>query len=466
MSFVQLDYLPFLLLVLGLFQFVPVRMRVAYLLLASIAFYLHDQPIYLLLLAFSSLLDFAIGLALGRTQKPCPRRWLLGCSLAGNLGLLGVFKYAGVFLGDAPSPATGNPVLGGASSLPLGISFYTFQTLGYSIDVFRGRVQPCRSWSPYALYVSFFPQLICGPIERARHLLPQLTRLQLLNPANLSLGSRWILWGLAKKLVIADRFRPLLLEVFHHPEGVDSLTLLTVNLALLVILYLDFSGYIDIARGSAILFGVHLVPNFRSPFLATSVGAFAGRWHTSLISWLRENLYRPLTRLRLGAAGTLWINLFLFGLIGLWHGARWTYILSWGSAGLVITLEQWARRSRRTREGPVPRRAALLPWLYTMLYLALFTAGFYSLEMATATANLRAVFGGGMPTSESLPLLGKMLGLLAVGLALHGAGSTMNLAQVWSRVGHIGRTAWFLLLAGIVLRFQIVEIRPFDYFRF
>ncbi|HIF41204.1 MAG TPA: MBOAT family protein [Planctomycetes bacterium] len=466
MSFVQLDYLAFLLLVLGLFQFVPVRMRIAYLLVASIVFYLHDQPIYLVLLAVSSLLDFGVGLGMGRTQKQRTRRWLLGCSLAGNLGLLGVFKYAGVFLGDSPDPATDNPVLGGASSLPLGISFYTFQTLGYSIDVFRGRVQPCRSWSQYALYVSFFPQLICGPIERARHLLPQLTRLQLLNPANLSLGSRWILWGLAKKLVIADRFRPLLLEVFHHPEGVDSLTLLTVNLGLLVILYLDFSGYIDIARGSAVLFGVRLVPNFRSPFLATSVGAFAGRWHTSLISWLRENLYRPLMRMRSGALGILWINLLLFGLVGLWHGARWTYILSWGSAGLVITLEQWARRSRRTREGPVPRRGALLPWLFTMLYLALFTAGFYSLEMATATANLRSVFGGGMPSAESLPFLGRLLGLLAVGLVLHGAGSMMNLVQVWNRVGRIGRTAWFLLLAGIVLRFQVVEIQPFDYFRF
>ena len=466
MSFVQLDYLVFLLLVLGLFQFVPVRMRIAYLLIASIVFYLHDQPIYLLLLAVSSLLDFGIGLGMGRTQKVRTRRWLLGCSLAGNLGLLGVFKYGGVFLGEAPAAGVGNPVLGGASSIPLGISFYTFQTLGYSIDVFRGRVQPCRSWSQYALYVSFFPQLICGPIERAKNLLPQLTRLQLLNPANLSLGARWILWGLAKKLVIADRFRPLLLEVFHHPEGVDSLTLLSVNLALLVILYLDFSGYIDIARGSAVLFGVRLVPNFRSPFLATSVGSFAGRWHTSLIRWLRENLYRPLMRLRSGSLGILWINLLLFGLVGLWHGARWTYILSWGSAGLVITLEQWVRRSRRTREGPVPRRGALLPWLFTMLYLALFTAGFYSLELSTATANLRSVFGGGMPTGESLPFLGRMLGLLAVGLALHGAGSVVSLDRLWTRVGGTGRAAWFLLLAGVVLRFQVVEIQSFDYFRF
>jgi D-alanyl-lipoteichoic acid acyltransferase DltB (MBOAT superfamily) len=171
-------------------------------------------------------------------------------------------------------------------------------------------------------------------------------------------------------------------------------------------------------------------------------------------------------RLRSGSLGILWINLLLFGLVGLWHGARWTYILSWGSAGLVITLEQWVRRSRRTREGPVPRRGALLPWLFTMLYLALFTAGFYSLELSTATANLRSVFGGGMPTGESLPFLGRMLGLLAVGLALHGAGSVVSLDRLWTRVGGTGRAAWFLLLAGVVLRFQVVEIQSFDYFRF
>jgi D-alanyl-lipoteichoic acid acyltransferase DltB (MBOAT superfamily) len=466
MSFVQLDYLAFLLLVIGLFQLVPERRRTGFLLLASVVFYLHDRPIYLALLAMSCFLDFAVGLGLGRTEDPRSRRWLLGCSLVGNLGLLSAFKYAGVILGEAPAPTAVNPVLGGSPGLPLGISFYTFQTLGYSIDVFRGRIRPCRDWAQYALFVSFFPQLICGPIERARHLLPQLTRLQLLSAANTSLGLRWILWGLAKKLVIADRFRPLLLEIFHHPEGVDSLTLVTVNLGLLVILYLDFSGYIDIARGTAVLFGVRLVPNFRFPFLATSVGAFASRWHISLMSWMQENIYRPLMRWRTGTAGVLWINVLVFGLVGLWHGARWTYILCWGSAGVMVTLEQWLRRRRRAGAASSRPAVGALAWLVTMLYLALFTAGFYSLEMKTATANLRSLFGGGLPGSEALPLLGNMLGLLAVGLVLHAAGSWVNLTQVWTRVGWVGRTAWFLLLAGIVLRFQVVEIQPFDYFRF
>ena len=286
MSFAEWEYLPFLLVVLGAFQFVPRRARALFLLAASYAFYAWWSALHCLLLLASTAVDYGVGLALHATQNRRRRKLLLLLSIAVNLALLAVFKYGGFAaenLNRLLDVTGGGPIPWRELVLPLGISFYTFQTLSYSIDVYRRTIEPCRNPIDYALYVSFFPQLVAGPIERAGHLIPQLRRLELLSPGNFSLGARRILWGLLKKTVVSDRLIAFAMPVVRDPGAHDPVTLYTAATTMVAVLYLDFSAYTDIARGSARLFGVELVPNFDRPFLRRESSEFWTRWHLSLI---------------------------------------------------------------------------------------------------------------------------------------------------------------------------------------
>jgi D-alanyl-lipoteichoic acid acyltransferase DltB (MBOAT superfamily) len=321
---------------------------------ASLLFYGWWDWRFLGLLLFTSLLDFGIGLALANTTNELRRRRWLWLSVVSNLGVLGLFKYCGFFLESfhqllgrfgVESPSwTWNIIL------PVGISFYTFQSLSYTIDVYRRQIPATRNPVTFLAFVSFFPQLVAGPIERAAHLLPQFEQSRVVTRTHLEEGVWLILWGLFKKVVIADNLAPLVELAFDR--GIASGPLVALGtIAFAGQIYGDFSGYSDIARGTARLLGFELMENFRLPYLATSVREFWRRWHISLSTWLRDYLYVPLGGSRGGEVRTS-INLFVTMLLGgLWHGAAWNFVLwgAWHGTALVVQ-RSWnrARRSEAT----------------------------------------------------------------------------------------------------------------------
>jgi alginate O-acetyltransferase complex protein AlgI len=343
-TFTTLTFLVFLALVFGLYWCAPGRRgQNLVLLVGSYVFYGWWDPRFCALLLGSSLADFAIARALSRVDEPARRRALLALSCVLNLGLLGLFKYHGFFvasfaevlasLGLHPSLPTLHWIL------PVGISFYTFQTLSYSIDVYRREIPASDSLLDYLAFVALFPQLVAGPIERAGRLLPQLERARTFDEARARDGAKQILWGFCKKLILADHLGEFVDQIYAGPiVHASGPVLMVATIGFAFQIYLDFSAYSDIAIGSARLFGIDLVRNFAHPYFSRSVAEFWRRWHMSLSTWFRDYVYIPLGGSRHGRA-RLWLSLMVtFTLSGLWHGANWTFVL-WGACnGLLVGL--------------------------------------------------------------------------------------------------------------------------------
>jgi D-alanyl-lipoteichoic acid acyltransferase DltB (MBOAT superfamily) len=328
MLFNSFAFFVFLAVVWLVYRILPHRAQNRWLLAASYFFYGAWDWRFLGLIAASTLVDYVVALALEASADPRRRKALVTTSLVANLGLLGAFKYAGFFadslaallglFGIEPSPFTVRVLL------PVGISFYTFQTLSYTIDVYRRRLRPTRDLLDFALYVAFFPQLVAGPIERAVNLLPQIQHPRTVSMEKLSRGSWLILWGLFKKVVIADNLWPLVDAVYAPSASPTGPEVLLASYAFGILAYCDFSGYSDIARGTARLLGFELMLNFRLPYLTGNLGEFWRRWHISLSSWLRDYVYIPLGGNRTHVNRNLWLTMVL---CGLWHGAGWNYVL-------------------------------------------------------------------------------------------------------------------------------------------
>ncbi len=335
MLFNSLIFPAFFAVVYGLYLLLRRHLRAqnAMLLAASYVFYGWWDWRFCGLLLASTAIDYAIGRALERAEDGRRRKWLLAASVGANLTILGFFKYFNFFydsvaggferLGFEP------PDLALQVLLPVGISFYTFQTLSYTIDLYRRRVPVCRDFLGFALYVAFFPQLVAGPIERAKHLLPQILSPRTVRWRDVDLGLWLILWGFFKKLVIADNLALVANEVFNNHAEHSGVNILIGALAFTGQIYCDFSGYTDIARGTARLMGFDIMLNFKLPYFALNPSDFWRRWHVSLSSWLRDYLYIPLGGNRGGALKT-YRNLLLTMLLGgLWHGAAWNFVI-WG----------------------------------------------------------------------------------------------------------------------------------------
>ncbi len=315
---------------------------------------------FLGLMVGTCLVDFAVALALDRASNSTVRRRWLWVSLGLNLGVLGVFKYLGFFVDSFHALlaefGVAQPSRTWSILLPVGISFYTFQTLSYTLDVYHRRMAPTRDLPAFLAYVAFFPQLVAGPIERASHLLPQFQTTRVVRLADVEEGLWLVLWGLFKKVVVADHLAPFAELGFDTGPSSAHLTLLGV-LAFAGQIYGDFSGYSDVARGLARWLGFDLGLNFRLPYLATDVREFWQRWHISLSTWLRDYLYVPLGGNRRGPGRTA-LNLFATMLLGgLWHGAAWNFVL-WGAWHGVALVLQRARPARR----PLP---VVLAWPLT-----------------------------------------------------------------------------------------------------
>ncbi len=350
MLFNSAVYLLFFAVVGALHFALPHRLRWALLLLASYGFYMSWNVAYIALIVASTVVDYTVGLSLARAQTPRGRRALLLASLGANLGLLFTFKYWGFFNDTMRSAAEAAGLAWNVPDLevllPVGISFYTFQTLSYTIDIYRGTLQPERHLGRFALYVAIFPQLVAGPIERASRLLPQIDVVKTLDWTRIGSGAQLFLWGLFKKVVIADRVSLYVDSVYRNLDFHNPTSYLLATYFFAVQIYCDFSGYSDMAIGSARILGFDLMQNFRRPYFATSTTEFWRRWHISLSTWLRDYLYISLGGNRIGVSKTYRNLLITMLLGGLWHGASWNFVI-WGAFhGVLLALSRATQQTR------------------------------------------------------------------------------------------------------------------------
>jgi alginate O-acetyltransferase complex protein AlgI len=336
MLFNSISFAIFLPVVFILYWFVAkgnLRFQNILLLVSSYFFYACWDWRFLFLLIFSTLLDYFTGIKIHEAENRNKKLLWLWLSISVNLGFLGVFKYFNFF---SASFADGLSLLGIKSNfltieviLPVGISFYTFHGLSYVIDLYKNKIKPERNFIDYSVFVSFFPLLVAGPIERATHLLPQIIKKREFNYSKAVNGLRQILWGLFKKIVIADNCAEYANTIFNNSSDYSGSTLVIGALFFTFQIYCDFSGYSDIALGTARLFGIDLLRNFAFPYFSRDIAEFWRRWHISLSSWFRDYLYIPLG----GSKGGMWMkirNTFIIFLVsGFWHGANWTFIV-WG----------------------------------------------------------------------------------------------------------------------------------------
>ncbi|MCB4755572.1 MAG: MBOAT family protein [Elusimicrobia bacterium] len=343
MLFNSLHFFIFFPLVTTGFFILPHRFRWIWLLFASCYFYMAFIPIYILILLFTISIDYVAGLLI-EGARGVRRRQFLILSLIANIGVLAVFKYLNFTIGNlnAISHWVGSnqtfSTLG--IILPIGLSFHTFQSMSYTIEVYRGRYKAERNLGIFALYVMFYPQLVAGPIERPQNLLTQLREKKEFNYARVADGLKLMLWGFFKKMVIADRISLFVNQVYENPTHYEGVSLVIATVFFAFQIYCDFSGYSDIAIGSAQVMGFRLMDNFKRPYFSKSIGEFWKRWHISLSSWFRDYLYIPLGGNRVNKP-RYYFNVFLtFLLSGLWHGANWTFIV-WGSLnGIYLIVSQ------------------------------------------------------------------------------------------------------------------------------
>lgn len=347
MSFNSLEFVIFLPVVFCLHWLLPHRFRWVLLLIASYLFYFWWNFGTGFLLLSTTLISWLCAWGIHGAKKPWVRKLYLCLALTVCLGCLGIFKYAG-FLASLAGLDLALQIL-----LPVGISFYTFQTLSYVLDVYRGTVEPERHFGYYALFVSFFPQLVAGPIERPERLLPRLKQERRFRAVDFPAAGQLLLTGYFKKLVVADFLAPLVDQVYAAPEIASGPEIILATVLFGFQIYCDFSGYSDIARGAGKLLGIDLMENFRLPYAAASIRDFWRRWHISLTSWFTDYVYIPLGGSRNGLPRQIRNILIVFLLSGLWHGADWTFVIWGGIHGLYLILELLYRRTGAKQGDPI-----------------------------------------------------------------------------------------------------------------
>jgi D-alanyl-lipoteichoic acid acyltransferase DltB (MBOAT superfamily) len=354
MLFNTIDYAIFLPIVFAFYWLFPTnkfRQQNILLLVASYYFYACWDFRFLFLLMFSTLLDYVSGLKMADAKSPGLKKTWFWISICINLGFLGVFKYYNFFAESFSEMlnSIGFQVNFGLIEiiLPVGISFYTFHGLSYVIDIYKNRIESERNLIDYSLFVSFFPLLVAGPIERATHLLPQLKKERVFNYSNAVDGLRQILWGLFKKIVIADNCAEIANSIFNSPAEQTGSTLVIGAILFAFQIYGDFSGYSDIALGTARLFGINLLKNFAYPYFSRDIAEFWRRWHISLSSWFKDYLYIPLGGSKGGVKSKIRNTFIIFLVSGFWHGANWTFVV-WGFLNALYFLPLLLTNSNRS----------------------------------------------------------------------------------------------------------------------
>jgi len=356
MLFNTLDFVVFFIVVLTIISIIKNRkFEHLFILGASYFFFFYSSNYLVILLVASTLLDFYVGKEIYVSDNPRKKKALLIMTLVGNLGLLGFFKYAdfGIEQFNLIGSSLGWDNLEFLNIvLPIGISFYTFQTLSYSIDIYRGNLIPSKSLKEFAIFVAFFPTLVAGPIIRAKHFLPQLREKMessggyklkqfLIQERNLQFGITLMAIGFFKKMFFADNIAPLVNDVFANPVGHESFTIILATIGFGIQIYADFSGYSDIAIGAAMIIGITVKANFNKPFFAKSPSDFWNRWHISLSSWVRDYMYVPMVFKRRKSLLTIFFAMiFTMTVIGFWHGASWNFIIFGLMHGLFMAFHR------------------------------------------------------------------------------------------------------------------------------
>ena len=419
MLFNSFEFLVFLPLLFGLYWFVcnrNLKIQNALVLIASYVFYGWWDYRFLGLILLSTVVDFLAGLTMVQVQKGNVRKLILAISLVFNLGLLGVFKYYNFFITSWVNlfDSFGYHITGLSTLniiLPVGISFYTFQTLSYTLDAYKGKITPTRDFIAFAAFVSFFPQLVAGPIERASHLLPQILGKRTFSYKKGVDALRLILWGMFKKVLIADTLAPDVDYIFAHYDALNSGTLLLGAVYFSIQIYCDFSGYSDIAIGVSKLFGFELMSNFKFPYFSKNISEFWHRWHISLSTWFRDYVYIPLGGSREGRGKAI-RNIFIIFLVsGFWHGANWTFVV-WGGIHAALYLPLFlVRRNRvhlevvKNKNRTFPSGTELVQMLRTFGLVTLAWVFFRSPDLASAFGYLGRIFthwNGGLGLTSDL----------------------------------------------------------------
>jgi len=439
------------------------------LLLGSLYFYAYWDIRFVGLMLGCITVNYLAGLYIGGSASRGRKKAVAGVAISLSLLVLGVFKYYGFFVSSIEAAFIGIHVRLPVPEiiLPVGISFFTFQALSYTIDVYRGEIPACRSWRDVALYISFFPQLVAGPIVRASEFMPQLQRSPSLSWGRLGTGGRQFIVGLFKKAFIADHLAAFVDPVFANDAVFGGSTLALALVAYTIQIYCDFSGYSDMAIGAARMLGYDFSENFRHPYLSQSIQEFWRRWHISLSSWLRDYIYIPFGGSRKGARRT-YVNLLLtMALGGLWHGAAWTFVI-WGMwHGVWLSLQRWIRRLPERRKKPLLGRRILAPvgkWAGTMVIVMLGWLLFRSANLEQTFRILGRIIGG-TPGIEWLPWVPMLcIGLVVLWhaiLAVPGGQQAMSLQP-----GRVRTSFALAVMVGVVILFRPEDFQPFIYFQF
>jgi len=424
MIFTTFQFLVFFLIVFGLYFTLPKSWRHPLLLISSYYFYMCSVPRYITVIIAITVIDFWAGIKIEDAKEKKSKRLFLVLSILSNFGLLLTLKYASFF---ANSFGVNAPFL--RFVLPLGISFHTFQAVSYTVEVYRGRYPAERNLLTYSLYVAFFPQMVAGPIERPYNLLPQFHHHKMFEPERFQSGVRLALWGVFKKVAVADLLAPAVNTVYSAPQQFNGALLLLATFFFSIQIYCDFSGYSDIAIGIARMMGYDLMINFRQPYLARSVGEFWQRWHISLSTWFRDYLYIPLGGNRVPKQRYLINIMVVFVISGLWHGANWTFAV-WGLLhGMYLIIGHLTaplRASVKSALG-IDRAGALLSVVQIFITFALVTVawvffraanvadGFYIVRHIPAMSGFRIsqLFTLGLPIFE-MAVAFLLIGLVAL----------------------------------------------------
>lgn len=471
MLFNTIDFAIFLPVVVLLYYLIPHKFRWIFLLAASYFFYMSWRVEYILLIVASTLVDYFSGIRMERLPDRKSRfPWLI-LSLSINLGLLFFFKYFNFatenlnLLFQKLGLSADIPVM--ELLLPVGISFYTFQTLSYSIEVYYGKQKAEKHLGYFALYVSFFPQLVAGPIERYSRLAPQFRERKLISYENLSRGLRLILYGLFIKMVIADNVSGIVDQVYASPENYASLDILKGVFLYSFQIYSDFYGYSTIAIGSALLLGIRIMDNFRSPYLARNISEFWQRWHISLSTWFRDYLYFPLGGNRVSRQRWMLNILLVFLISGLWHGANWTFLI-WGFLfGLLYILERFVNKTWKLQKEHVPYSAGhLLLALKTFVLVTILWIFFRSQSFGDAL-NIFRLLAGSSPADPHSLLVPPSTWIFLLIFIISDVFLYNRRFDTWvESMPYLVRWGIYgILLLGIIV-FAGVENFPFIYFQF